>query len=224
VFLDEIGELDPILQVKLLRVVQNGRYTRVGETVERTFHGKLVAATNRDLAEEIRAGRFRDDLYYRLCADRIETPTLGEHLEDTPAALAGLIGFLARRIAPEEADALGAEVLDWVEKNLGREYRWPGNIRELEQCVRNVLVRRHYAPQRVTTSKRETSPARRWLAEAEAGQLNFAELLSSYTTWMYAKLGSYQQTAQALGLDRRTVRSKIDAELLQKIKAEGEGN
>jgi DNA-binding NtrC family response regulator len=221
VFLDEIGELDPLLQVKLLRVVQSGSYSRVGENTERKFHGKLVAATNRDLAEEMRCGRFREDLYYRLCSDRIETPQLGEHLDDSPDALAGLISFIARRIAPEESVTLGGEVLIWVEQNLGRDYRWPGNIRELEQCVRNVLIRRRYVPQRPTAKPTTAqSPARRWLAQAEATELTFAELLAAYVTWSYAKTGSYQQTAQALGLDRRTVRSKVDAELLKTIREE----
>ena len=223
VFLDEIGELDPQLQVKLLRVVQNGKYTRVGDNSERQFHGKLVAATNRDLTEEMRAGRFREDLYYRLCADRIETPQLGEHLDDSPAALAGLISFIVRRIAPAEAESLGLEVQQWVEQNLDPDYRWPGNIRELEQCVRNVLIRRRYVPQPRSAIPPSTSAARRWLVEAEAGQLTFAELLSSYITWLYAKIGNYQQTASALGLDRRTVRSKIDHDLLKAIKAEQVG-
>lgn len=224
VFLDEIGELDPLLQVKLLRVVQSGSYPRVGENTERKFHGKLVAATNRNLTEEMRCGRFREDLYYRLCSDRIETPHLGEHLDDSPEALAGLISFIARRIAPEESATLGGEVLTWVEQNLGRDYRWPGNIRELEQCVRNVLIRRRYVPQRpVAPPIALQSPARRWLAQAEAAELTFAELLAAYVTWSYAKTGSYQQTASDLGLDRRTVRSKVDAELLKAIREERRG-
>jgi DNA-binding NtrC family response regulator len=201
--------------------VQTGNYSRVGENTERKFHGKLVAATNRDLTEEMRSGRFREDLYYRLCSDRIETPQLGEHLDDSPDALAGLISFIARRIAPGESATLGSEVLAWVEEHLGRDYRWPVNIRELEQCVRNVLIRQRYVPQRfVEKSATQESPARRWLAQAEAAELTFAELLSAYVTWSYAKTGSYQQTANQLGIDRRTVRSKVDEELLKAIQKE----
>lgn len=220
VFLDEIGELDPLLQVKLLRIVQTGRYSRVGENTERTFHGKLVAATNRNLAEEMRSGRFREDLYYRLCSDRIETPPLGDHLNDSPDALAGLISFIARRVAPEEAGPLAGEVLAWVDENLDCDYGWPGNIRELEQCVRNVLIRRRYMPQSSAPVSSQQALGRRWLAQAEAAELTAAELLTAYVTWSYARTNSYQQTATALGLDRRTVRSKIDPALLKIIKAE----
>ena len=75
VFMDEIGELDPSIQAKMLRVVQSRTFARVGETQTRPFHGKLVAATNRDLAEDMRTGRFREDLYYRLCSDLIHDDT-----------------------------------------------------------------------------------------------------------------------------------------------------
>ena len=75
VFLDEIGELDPGIQVKLLRVLQTRTFQRIGETDERRFEGKIIAATNRNLDEELEGGDFRADFYYRLCADRVTTPT-----------------------------------------------------------------------------------------------------------------------------------------------------
>lgn len=84
VFLDEIGEIDPAVQVKLLRVIQERTFHRLGETRARRFEGKLIAATNRDLPAEIAAGRFREDLYYRLCADVIVTPSLEEQLREAP--------------------------------------------------------------------------------------------------------------------------------------------
>lgn len=212
VFLDEIGELDMAIQVKLLRVVQNRTYCRLGETQERSFRGKLIAATNRDLGSEIDAGRFRHDLYYRLCSDRIETPTLHAQIADRPAALGGLIRFLSSRIAAGEGDALAAEVEAWIAANLPGDYTWPGNIRELEQCVRNVLVRQSYTPR--TLSQQAVSAKRQWLADVEAGTSTADELLRHYATWLYAKQGTYEAVAQTLGLDRRTVKSKIDEELL----------
>jgi transcriptional regulator with GAF, ATPase, and Fis domain len=137
VFLDEIGDLDPAIQVKLLRVLQTREFQSLGETKTQKFEGKIVAATHRDLAE-MRAGRFREDLYYRLCSDLITTPTLREQLADAPHDLEELVRFVARRIVgQEEADPVTSEVLHWIQSHLGPDYGWPGNFRELEQCVQH---------------------------------------------------------------------------------------
>ncbi len=213
VFLDEIGELDLAIQVKLLRVVQHRTYCRLGETDERKFAGKILTATNRDLAVEIEAGRFRHDLYYRLCADRIETPSLSANWPTVRRRLRGLVHLLAERIAPGEADAVAAESEAWITSQLPNNYPWPGNIRELEQCVRNVLVRREYTPRHQAATQRIA-----WLSDAEAGALTADELLTAYTTWVYAQRGTYEAAAQQLGMDRRTVKSKIDAEFLDSIR------
>ena len=107
VFLDEIGELDAAIQVKLLRVLQTREFQRIGETTPRRFAGKVIAATNRDLAQEIAAGRFREDFYYRICADLIATPTLREQLADAPEDLRNLLRIVAGRVAgAAEADRL----------------------------------------------------------------------------------------------------------------------
>lgn len=216
VFLDEIGELDPLLQVKLLRVVQNRCYSRIGETEECVFAGKLIAATNRDLAAEIQTGRFRADLFYRLCSDRIELPSLRTHLDDRPEALAGFVAFIARQLVGEEEESLTAEAIDWINNHLGPDYSWPGNIRELEQCVRNVLVHRRYVADSAPIISQGTKMPD-WLQSASEGTLTHAELLTHYCTWVYSKLGSYQQTAAALGLDRRTIKAKVDRELLKEF-------
>ena len=80
VFLDEIGEVDAAIQVKLLRVLQTRTFQRLGDTADRPFSGKLIAATNCDLRQALAAGRFREDFYYRLCADLLVTPSLAERL------------------------------------------------------------------------------------------------------------------------------------------------
>ena len=176
VFLDEIGELDPTLQVKLLRVVQSGDYSRIGESKSLSFCGKLVTATNRDLAKEIFEGRFREDLYYRLCSDTIRTPSLRKHLDDSPAALGGLISFIARGLVGEESSELVPEVQNWIEQHVGLDYAWPGNIRELEQCVRNVLVRQQYQPQSFQEKSLSADTSRDWLSNAEQGTLTFCRI------------------------------------------------
>ena len=208
VFLDEIGELDPGIQVKLLRVLQTRTFQRLGDTATRTFRGKIIAATNRDLGTELADGAFRKDFYYRLCSDIIQTATLREQVAGSPRELRNLVLFIARRVAGEaEAEAVTAEVFDWIVRHLGEDYAWPGNFRELEQCVRNVIVRREYHPPRANAS----SPAARLAEELAAGRMTADELVRRYCAMVYGQTGNYEETARRLGLDRRTVKSKVHA-------------
>ncbi len=213
VFLDEIGELDLALQVKLLRVTQSRDYSRLGESTPRRFAGKLLAATNRDLASEMHGGRFREDLYYRLCSDRVQAPALVEQLADRPAALGGLVRYLARKVLGDpvadegEVEQLAAEVEGWITLRLPANYGWPGNIRELEQCVRSVLVRHEYQPPSATVPP----PSRpTWLIAAERGELSANELLSAYCRLVFTQTGGYEPAARVLGLDRRTVKCHVE--------------
>ena len=121
-------------------MIETRRFNPVGDTAALRFQGKLVAATNRDLAADIQARRFREDLYYRLCSDQIATPSLAQQIADSPLVLGESIAYMARKIAGAESEELAAESMKWVEQNLGAKYSWPGNYRELEQCVRNVLI------------------------------------------------------------------------------------
>ena len=216
VFLDEIGDIDGSIQVKLLRVLQTRGFQRLGETGERVFRGKIIAATNRDLVAEMRAGRFREDLYYRLCSDIIVTPSLYEQLCDSADVLPNLVRHVAGRLVGEdgrEAEALAGEVLAWVNHNLGRDYRWPGNVRELEQCVRNVMVRNAYVP----VAQKPQSVHEQLAGLMLAGALTADELLGQYCTIIYAQTRNYQETARRLGLDHRTVKGRIDPVLLEKL-------
>ncbi len=130
-FLDEIGDLGMELQAKLLRVLQERSYCRVGGHKELPFYGRVIAATNRDLSERIRRGEFREDLFYRLNVFTIHIPPLRERKEDIPI----LIGALIERIARE----LHSGVRRIADEDLRRltNYHWPGNVRELE----NILTR-----------------------------------------------------------------------------------
>ncbi len=214
VLLDEVGEIDASIQVKLLRVLQTREFQRIGETTPREFKGKLIAATNRDLAAEMRAGRFREDLYYRLCSDLVVTPSLREQLRDAPDELRNLVLFVSERVVGDAGAAeLADEVMACIDRDLGPDYPWPGNVRELEQCIRNVLVRKRYRP---------TPPSRSvdddLAAALQDGGLTARELLGRYCTTVYARTGSYQETARRLALDRRTVKQHVDPELLERLR------
>ncbi len=205
VFLDEIGELGTELQVKFLRVLQTREFQRIGETKPRMFLGKLVAATHRDLDQGLQAGWFREDLYYRLCADRISTPTLRERIEADPNELLLMVAVLSERIAGAEyGPALAKEVQQWVETELGLSYGWPGNVRELEQCVRNVLVRKRYRPAQRTQPRSNLDQA---LLDS---QLSGEALLDRYAALVYRETQSYVEAGRRLGLDRRTVKDRAD--------------
>ena len=130
-FLDEIGELPLELQAKLLRVLENGEYQRVGETQSRVSNARVVAATNRDMRQEIRGGRFRADLYHRLSVFTISVPPLRDLGEDKRALLDHFRDFYAHqaRVDPVELDANALEL--WLD------YSFPGNVREL----RNIAIR-----------------------------------------------------------------------------------
>jgi transcriptional regulator with AAA-type ATPase domain len=209
VFLDELGDMDPTIQVKLLRVIETRTFHPVGDTGSRRFQGKLIAATNRDLAADIRMGRFREDLYYRLCSDQISTPSLAEQIAESPRLLEELVIYMARRVVGPEAQELGGEVIAWINRNLGPAYTWPGNYRELEQCMKNVLIRRDYRPSRPQAE----DAAAAFEQDLRAGNLTAEQVLSRYCRIVYRQTGSYEETARRLKLDRRTVKSKIDAGL-----------
>lgn len=211
VFLDEIGELDASLQVKLLRVLQTRTFQRVGETSQLRFAGRIIAATNRNLGQEIRSGRFREDLYYRLCSDMIHTPSLRSLLDDAPDDLPLLVAFVARQIDGDEVDALVEESMGWIRQRLGLGYSWPGNFRELEQCVRNIWIRRSYQPALDGADPATGDRADRVGNRMRLGELTAEELLREYCAIVFGLTGSYKETASRLNLDWRTVKAKVGA-------------
>ena len=130
-FLDEIGDLSPEHQVKILRALQERRIKRVGESREREVGARIITATNRNLFSMVQAGRFRDDLYYRLHYFRIPTPALGAH----PADIALLAAHLWNRITADPTHRLPPEILDRLVS-----YPWPGNVRELKAVLSNIYA------------------------------------------------------------------------------------
>ena len=134
-FLDEVGELALPLQAKLLRVLQEGVLERVGGTQQITTDARVIAATNRDLAVEVAAGRFREDLLYRLSVIHIPMPPLRERREDIPLLVVGLVDRLARSLHRAPLQVSDAAMAMMVE------YEWPGNVREMENTLTQAMIR-----------------------------------------------------------------------------------
>ncbi|HZK75526.1 MAG TPA: sigma-54 dependent transcriptional regulator, partial [Candidatus Kapabacteria bacterium] len=137
VFLDEIGEMTTDSQVKLLRFLENGEFTPVGSTTRKIAKVRVIAATNRDLAEAIRDHSFRDDLYYRLKVISLHLPPLRERKEDIPLLATALLEDLRPRVqhaVPQFSDAAMEALI---------EYRWPGNVRELKNAIERALIFAH---------------------------------------------------------------------------------
>jgi len=134
IFLDEIGELSPGLQVKLLRVLQEGEFERLGSPKTIRVNVRVIAATNRDLSAEVRKGNFREDLYYRLNVFHIEVPPLRERLNDIP--------LLVWTIVNEFAEKMGKKIQTVPKRTMEalQRYHWPGNVRELRNVIEHAVI------------------------------------------------------------------------------------
>ncbi|MDY0312884.1 MAG: sigma 54-interacting transcriptional regulator [Desulfobacterales bacterium] len=206
ILLDEIGEVPNHLQIKLLQVLQERVFTPVGSHEKSRFEGRVIAATNRSIAELRQQGLFRDDFYYRLCSDMITVPSLRQRIVEEPAELDDLIAFTLERLVGQPSPELAVLVHEAIQRDLGPGYNWPGNVRELEQCVRRVLLRRGYEGDIGPTAPDLESH----LAEGIArGDIAAADLVSGYCTLLYRRHGTFEEVARRTGLDRRTVKKYI---------------
>ncbi len=133
-FLDEIGEIDPTLQVKLLRFLSERTFERVGSNKTLTADVRLITATNRDLKAMVREGRFRDDLYWRLCVVEIVLPPLRERASDIPLLAAAFLKESAAANS-KNVDAISPEAMEAMQA-----YSWPGNVRELKAAIERAVV------------------------------------------------------------------------------------
>lgn len=133
-FLDEIGDLDPSLQAKLLQLLQDGNFTRIGSGSERHVEVRVVCATNRPLEEEMAAGGFRRDLYYRINAITIHLPPLRERSVDIPMLVDHLLGYYTRKYNRQPARLSPLTVSEMCR------HSWPGNIRQLENLIRKYVI------------------------------------------------------------------------------------
>src|SRR5262249_15502657 len=134
IFLDEVGELALPLQAKLLRVLQQREFERVGGTQVHSLDIRVIAATNRDLMDDVREGKFREDLYHRLNVVRLESPPLRERKDDIPVLAQYFLQRSAER-CKRQVDGLSKEAQEII-----LQYQWPGNVRELENAMERAVV------------------------------------------------------------------------------------
>ncbi|AKV01290.1 Response regulator of zinc sigma-54-dependent two-component system [Labilithrix luteola] len=205
-FLDEIGELSPQVQVKLLRVLQEGEYEPLGGNTVRA-DVRIVAATNRDLLAEVQAGRFREDLYYRLNVIAVTAPPLRARREDIPLLVDHFVGLYAKKNGKARLGVARA-ALDRM-----MDYAWPGNVRELENVIERAVVL-----SRGDTLAEGDLPQALAMAESAAPRplefpvgtpLEEIELRVIKETLKHTK-GDKSLAAQLLGISTRTIYRKLD--------------
>jgi DNA-binding NtrC family response regulator len=205
-FLDEIGETTPATQVKLLRVLQQREVIPVGATEAVAVDARLVAATNRDLEEEVRRGTFRGDLYYRLNVISVRLPALRERADDVPLLADAFLRKVAERRG-EEPKQLAAEALDALVA-----YQWPGNVRELENAVERAVILSSgrtiplsALPERIT--ERRAEPL---ITERPPATPTLEAIERAYIAWVLQNEGGNKtRTAEALGIDPSTLYRKL---------------
>ncbi len=206
-FLDEVGEMSPTTQVKLLRVLQEQQFERVGGTESITVDTRIIAATNKELDKEVEANRFREDLYYRLNVVPIQLPPLRDRKEDIPPLAEYFLKFY-REKNHREIEQLLPEALDLMMR-----YDWPGNVRELENTIeRGVIIARseYLTPD-------ELPPNIRQIAESTTGYDSevtvgntLKEMEKEFIAQTLASVaGNRTRTAKLLGITRKTLQNKI---------------
>lgn len=200
-FLDEIGELPLELQPKLLRVLQDGEFERLGSSHTIKVDVRVIAATNRHLEQEVRKGRFREDLWYRLNIFPITVPPLRERSEDIPLLVEYFVGIVSKRMGS------AIESIPTTVMNALQEYHWPGNIRELENVLERAVINSSGPKLRLVDElkkpNRASSKADRTLAEVER---EYIVRVLEQTNW---KVSGKNSAAETLGLDRSTLRARL---------------
>ena len=201
IFLDEIADMSPPLQAKLLRVTQDGRFQRVGSNSELQTNARILAATNRNLEEEVKAGRFREDLFYRLNVVELNIPSLREHPEDILPLASGFIAEFTQgkaRFSSSVADCL-------------TRYSWPGNVRELRNAMeravllsRSELILPDHLPTRIRAAGEQ--PPSTDVADLERlEEIERQAILQALQQHGFNRT----ETAKALGISRRSLIYKL---------------
>jgi DNA-binding NtrC family response regulator len=207
IFLDEVNTMPPSLQVKLLRVLQQKTFERVGGKETLTVDVRVIAATNKDLEKEVLAGRFREDLFYRLNILHLRVPPLREHFEDIPV----LVEHFLRKHAPQRSVVVSPEVYQRF-----RNYSWPGNIREMENVIQRALVMaqgdvitQEHLPLTLKAEGELASSITSWQPDIPLHQV-IAELETQLITRALSEAGwNRTKAAELLGIHRRLLFSKM---------------
>lgn len=204
IFLDEIGEISQNVQVKLLRVIQERKFERVGGEETLDVDVRIIAATNRNLEEEIKKGNFREDLYYRLNVVNINVPPLRERKDDIPI----MVNNFIRKFSKENNKNI--TTVDTKAKNALYSYDWPGNIRELRNCIEGAVViaegntlRLEDLPPAVRKSQENSS-----ISIPAGTDMDTAEKIIIRETLIFCH-GNKSKTAQVLGIGRKTLHRKL---------------
>jgi chemotaxis protein methyltransferase CheR len=200
-FLDEIGELPLELQAKLLRVLQDGEFERLGSSQTIKVNTRIIAATNRNLEEEVAQGRFREDLWYRLNIFPITMPPLRDHLDDIPI----LVDFYVKKIAArlgKRIDNIPAAVMTALQN-----YHWAGNVRELENVLERAVINSSGPKlQLIDELKNPGHNVRIGKKTLDAVERDYILQVLEQTRW---KVSGKNSAAEILGLDRSTLRARM---------------
>jgi DNA-binding NtrC family response regulator len=202
IFLDEIADMSAPLQAKLLRVTQEGRFNRVGSNDEIQTNARILAATNRQLEEEVKAGRFREDLFYRLNVFEVNIPPLRERKEDIPVLASAFIAEFTQGRA-----RFSTAVMDWLTR-----YSWPGNVRQLRNAMeraalvsRGELILPEHLPAQVRAGA-EPAPATQPAGDPEhLGEIERQAILQALRKHNFNRT----ETAKAIGISRRALLYKL---------------
>ena len=200
-FLDEIGELPLELQPKLLRVIQDGEFERLGSSGTIKVDVRVIAATNRNLEQEVRRGRFREDLWYRLSIFPITVPPLRERVED----IALLVDFFVDKISKRLGKSI--ESIPTSVMNILQDYHWPGNVRELENVLERAIINSSGPKLRLVDElkkqDKDLTSTKKTLEQVERDHI--VRVLEQ-TNWKVSGQGG---AAEILGLNRSTLRARI---------------
>jgi transcriptional regulator with GAF, ATPase, and Fis domain len=215
-FLDEVGEIPLELQAKLLRVLQESAFERVGDDRTRSVDVRVIAASNRDLGQEVAAGRFRTDLFYRLSVFPIEVPPLRERTED--------IVPLAEHFLRLHQRALGRTglVLDDEQQRALLAYDWPGNVRELDHVIERAVILAREGPLQLGLAPRgaalpQGAAEARVLRDAELRGLERDNLVAALTRAAW-RVGGPGGAAELLGMSPSTLRDRMKAFAIERPK------